>query len=114
MPARTIGSRCSGWDRRRTRAGEAGSLLRLQNGVVSRRGVGLAHAARADLVLRDLADRVLRRDGQTVGALVARPVVGDEDRIRPYRRDDHGPQREGAATSLADRPFTVGDAELLG
>src|SRR5262249_50732963 len=64
------------------------SLLRLERRGPCRRGLGAPHAAAADLVLRDLADRVLRGDGQAVRALLAGPVIRDEHGVRADRRDD--------------------------
>src|SRR5207248_9973991 len=62
-------------------------LLRLEHGSIGWRAVRFAHAAAADFVLRDLADRILRRDGQSVRTFFAGPVIRDEYRVRPNRRD---------------------------
>src|SRR5690242_10708222 len=92
----------------------ARSLLWLEHLLVGRRPVGAAEAHRADLVLGDLADRVLRRDGQLVGALRSGPVVGDEDGVRAD--GGHHLRLEGhrAAARLCRRPVAIGDAQLLG
>src|SRR5262245_5469921 len=89
-------------------------LLRLEDRSVWRDAVGLSHAGAAHFVLRDLADRILCRDGQSVCALVSRPVVGDEDRVRTNRRHDHGTQGDRAAARFDGGPVAVVDAELHG
>src|SRR5262245_51305083 len=88
-------------------------LLRLQHRRVPRRAVGFAHAAAAHFVLRDLADRILRRNRQPVRALVAWPVVRDEDRVRTNRGDHHRAQCNCAATGLRSRPFAVAYTDLV-
>src|SRR6185503_15475786 len=60
-------------------------LLRLEPRCVLRRRVSFANAAPADLVLWNLADRVLRGHRQPVGALLTRPVIRNEDRVGPDR-----------------------------
>src|SRR5262245_13432984 len=87
-------------------------LLRLEPRGVGRRPGGLADAAAADLVLRNLADRILRGDGQSVRALVARPVVRDEDGVRPDRCHDHGPQRDSTSACFGDGPLSVLNSQL--
>ena len=86
-------------------------LLRLERRRVIRRAVGLAHPAAADLVLRDLADRILRGDSQLIRALLARPVVRNEHGVGPDRRHDLRLQRHRPAPRLGRRPVAVGDAE---
>src|SRR5262249_23428440 len=87
-------------------------LLRLEFRGVVRRAVRLPDAASTNLVLRDLADRILGGDGQLVRTLSPRPVVRDEKRVRPDRRDGHGAQGDGSAPGLRGRPIAIGDAEL--
>src|SRR5262249_39083652 len=90
------------------------SLLRLEHLLVGRRAVGAAEAHRADLVLGDLAGRVLRRDRELVGALRSGPVVGNEDGVRPDGRHHLGLEGHRAPARLGGGPLSVGDAELLG
>src|SRR5262245_52164240 len=92
----------------------ARSLLRLEDLLVGGRAVGAAEADRADLVLGDLADGILSRDGQLVGALRSRPVVGDEDRVRPDGGHHLGLEGHRAPARLRGGPVPVGDAQLLG
>src|SRR5215468_3260016 len=92
----------------------AGSLLRLEHLLVRGWAVGTAEAHGTDLVLGDLAGRILRRDGQLVGALRSRPVVGDEDGVRPDGRHHLGLEGHRAPSRFGGGPLSVGDAELLG
>src|SRR4051794_19545730 len=87
-------------------------LLWLEGGGVVRRRLGLSHPAPAHFVLRNLADRILRGYRQLVGALPARPVIGDEDRVRANRRHYLRLERDGPTARLGRRPIAVGDAEL--
>ena len=80
-------------------------------GARTRRPVRLLDADGADLVLRDLRDRVLGGDRQPVDALRAGPVIGHEDRVRPDRRHHLRPQGELAPARFDRRPVAVGDAE---
>src|SRR5688572_15806929 len=82
------------------------SLLGLQQRRIFGR-LGLDHAHRAYLVLGDFRDRILRGDGQLIGALAASPVVRDEDRVGPYRLHHQGAQRTVAATALGPYPVAV-------
>ena len=61
----------------------------------------------------NLADRILRGDGQLVGAFLAGPVIGNEDRVGADRGDDHRLKCDGAAARFGGRPVVVFDAELL-
>src|SRR5262249_7162045 len=88
------------------------SLLRLEHLLVGRRAVGAAEAHRADLVLGDLAGRVLRRDRELVGALRSGPVVGNEDGVRPDGGHHLGLEGHRAAARLGPGPLSVGDAQL--
>src|SRR5215469_7907118 len=92
----------------------AGSLLRFEHLLVGGRAVGAAEANRADLVRGDLAGRVLRRDGQLVGALRSGPVIGDEDGVRPDGGHHLGLEGHRATARLRGGPLPVGDAQLLG
>src|SRR5262249_21912343 len=83
----------------------AASLLRLEHLLVRGRPVGAAEAYRTDLVLGDLAGRVLRRDGQLVGALRSGPVVGDEDGVRANGGHDLGLEGDRAPARLGGGPF---------
>src|SRR5262245_54391845 len=86
-------------------------LLRLEHSRVLGWAVGLAHPAAADLVLRDLADRILGRHRYLIRALLSRPVVRDGERVGPNRGDDHGFQRDAAAARFGRRPLPVFDAK---
>src|SRR5262245_49094950 len=90
-----------------------GLLLWLERRGVCRRSAGFADAAPADLVLRDLADGILRGDGEPVRALVAWPVVWNEDRVGTDRRHHHRPQCDRATARLRGRPVAVADAQLF-
>src|SRR5690348_872786 len=89
-------------------------LLRLERGSIRRRTGGFSDPAAAHFVLRDPADRILRRHGETVRALFAWPVVRDEDRVRPDRGHHHRAERHRAASRFSRRPVVVADAELPG
>src|SRR5688500_12189271 len=52
-------------------------LLWLQFAVIRGSTFCLLHTTAAHLVLGNLTDRVLRRDGQLIGAFLAGPVIGD-------------------------------------
>src|SRR6185295_5390976 len=75
-------------------------LLRLEPRGVRRRAAGFDDPAPAHLVLWNLADRILRGDGQPVRALLTGPVVRDEDCVRADRRHDHRPERDPAAAGF--------------
>src|SRR4029453_7542547 len=59
-----------------------------------------------------IADRILRRHRQLIGALAARPVIRNEDRVRPNLRHDLRAQRNGSTSGLGRRPIAVRDAQL--
>src|SRR5438067_8554984 len=75
-------------------------LLRLERRGVRRRAVRLANATGAHLVLRDLADRILRRDSENVCALGPWPMIRDEDGVGTDGRDHLRPQRDRATAGL--------------
>src|SRR5262245_7928116 len=87
-------------------------LLRLEVCCIGRRLGGLADAAAADFVLRNLADWILRGNRQSVRALITGPVIRDEDGVRPDRGDDHRPERNSPTPCLGDRPLSVLNAQL--
>src|SRR5918994_2526940 len=88
-------------------------LLRLEQRRVVGRRIGFAHAASAHFVLGDLADRILRRDGESVGALIAGPVIRYEYCVWSNRRDDHRAQCDGAASGFPDGPRAIRHPEPL-
>src|SRR5690606_4921448 len=70
-------------------------------------------ADRADLVFRDLRDRVLCGDGELVRALAPAPVVGDEDGGGATGADDRRLDGAGAATTLHSDPVSLDNPEFV-
>src|SRR5262249_34586917 len=87
-------------------------LLRLGPRGGGRRPGGPAEAAPAELVLRNPADRILRRGGPSVRGLVARAAGRDEDGVRPGGRRDHRPQRDSTSACFGDGPLSVLNSQL--
>ena len=90
----------------------ADAARRIDEKVVSVHDATFSIAACADLVFGNLGDRIQRAVGEQIRRLLPRPVIGNENRVRPNRPHDLRRHCDlAAACSNADH-VSVGDSQL--
>src|SRR5215469_8567143 len=119
MPASTSGMQCSATDQYKTRSRTlcSPSGRAVLSASVVWKCIG-AHRpfnfAGGDLEFRDLAARIERSVGQTVGAPCTRPVIRNEDGVGADRLHHQGTNREIVAARGHCYPIAVFDPALFG
>src|SRR6516225_8624412 len=81
---------------------------------LDRRRFGFAQKHRTYLVLRNVRDRILRRDCKLVSALVPRPVIRNKYCIRTNRSDHANLEGDRATPRFGRSPFALFESKFSG